>query len=53
MYMSPAAVLGASVGVGGLAFTGFNVAWYVIVASLLIVSGLLLLRLGHRRATQI
>jgi len=53
MYTSPAAVLGASVGVGGLAFTGFNVAWYIIIASFLIVSGLLLLRLGHRRAAQV
>jgi hypothetical protein len=52
MYTSPAAVLGASVGVGGLAFTGVNVAWYVIVASFLIVSGLLLLRFGHRRAAR-
>jgi hypothetical protein len=52
MYSSPTALIGATVAAGGLAFTGFNVAWYVITASFLIASGLLLLRLGHRRAAQ-
>jgi hypothetical protein len=51
MYASTA-VLAASAGVTGLAFTGFPVARYVIAASLLIFTGLLLLRLGHRRAAQ-
>jgi hypothetical protein len=39
-------------GVTTLAFTGIPVARYVFVASLLILTGLLLLRFGHRRASQ-
>jgi len=53
MYSSPTAVLGATVAAGGLAFTGFNTAWYVIIATFLIMSGLLLLRLGRRRAARL
>ena len=51
MYTSPT-VIGVGVGAGGLAATGFGVAWYVVVASVLIVGGLLLLRLGHRRGAE-
>jgi hypothetical protein len=35
-----------------LALTGFPVAQYFVAALIIIVSGLLLLRLGHRRATR-
>jgi hypothetical protein len=34
---------------GGLAATGFGLAWYVVLASALLVSGLLLARWGRRR----
>jgi len=45
-------VLGLSVGAGGLAFTGFGVSWYVVIASILLAAGLLFLRLGRRRAAR-
>lgn len=45
-----AGTAGVTVGAGGLAYTGFGVAWYVIAASILLVSGMLLLRFGRRRA---
>jgi hypothetical protein len=51
MYSSPTVLIGASAGFTGMAVTGFPVAQYVVVASMLIVSGLLLIRFGHRRAT--
>jgi hypothetical protein len=34
---------------GGLAATGFASAWYLLLASTLVLSGLLLLRWGRRR----
>lgn len=34
---------------GGLATTGFSTAWYVVLASVLIVTGMLLARWGRRR----
>ena len=46
------AVLGTTIGAGGLASTGFGITWYVVAASILIVGGLLLARFGHRRAAQ-
>jgi hypothetical protein len=36
-------------GAGGLAATGFGVTWYVVLASLLIIGGLLFARWGLRR----
>jgi hypothetical protein len=45
-------LIAAGTGATGLAITGFPVARYVIVATILIISGLLLLRSGHRRAAQ-
>jgi hypothetical protein len=33
-----------------LAFTGFSSAWFIVAAAVLIVGGMLLLRLGRRRA---
>jgi hypothetical protein len=36
----------------GLATTGFAVAWFVELALVLLVGGLLLLRWGRRRGTQ-
>jgi hypothetical protein len=43
------AVVGVAAGTGGLASTGFGIAWYVVAASVLLVGGLLLMRWGHRR----
>ncbi len=43
-------IVGATLGTGTLATTGFGVGWYVLAASMLLVGGLLLLRLGRRRA---
>jgi hypothetical protein len=51
MYASPTAV-GVGIGAGGLAFTGFGIAGYVVAVSLLIVAGLLFVRLGRRRAAR-
>ena len=42
-------IAGVTLGTGGVAATGFGVAWYVVAASILIVGGLLLARWGHRR----
>lgn len=43
-------VLGISLGTGGLAGTGFGIAWFVVTAAILLLGGMLLLRSGHRRA---
>lgn len=45
-------VVGLSASSGGLAFTGFSLAWYVIAASIFIVGGLLMIRFGRRRAAK-
>ena len=45
-----ASVLGISITAGGLASTGFGIAWLVVTASILLLGGLLLFRFGHRRA---
>jgi hypothetical protein len=50
MYASP--TVGVGITAGTLAYTGFNFGWVMVAASLLIAGGLLLLRLGHRRAAQ-
>lgn len=42
-------IVGVTVGTGGLAATGFGLAWYAVAVSVLIVSGLLLMRWGRRR----
>ena len=42
-------IVGVTAGTGGLAATGFGLTWYVIAASMLLISGLLLARWGHRR----
>ena len=51
MYTSTA-VGGVGAAVGTLAFTGFGVAWFVVVALIAIISGLLLVRSGRRRASR-
>jgi len=51
MYTS-SAVTGVAAGTGALAFTGFDFAPFIIVAVALIASGLLLVRLGRRRAAR-
>ena len=43
-------IVGVTLGSGGLAATGFGVAWYAVSAALLIVGGVLLRRWTHRRA---
>ena len=43
-------VVGITAGGGILAVTGFGVAFYFVVASILIMSGLILVRFGRRRA---
>ena len=40
---------GVTVGAGGLAATGFGAGWYVLAASLLILTGVMLMRWGRRR----
>jgi len=45
-----AATAGVTMGAGGLAYTGFGTAWYVVAASILLVGGMLMLRFGRRRA---
>ena len=47
MYTSP--TVGVGIG-GGLAFTGFEVGWYILAISILIIAGSLMIRLAHRRA---
>ncbi|MDT4912940.1 MAG: hypothetical protein QOC66_2068 [Pseudonocardiales bacterium] len=42
-------IVGVTIGTGGLASTGFGTAWWVVAATLLLVSGLLLTRWGRRR----
>lgn len=42
-------IVGITMGTGGLASTGFGIAWYVVAASVLLVGGLLLTRWGRRR----
>ncbi|MCW2647706.1 MAG: hypothetical protein QOG07_2550 [Pseudonocardiales bacterium] len=42
----------SSLTTSSLATTGFAVAWYVELALVLLVGGLLLMRWGRRRATQ-
>lgn len=52
MYDITPSVLGVTVTTttaGGLAVTGAGIGWYFTVAVLLIVTGLMLVRLGHRR----
>jgi len=49
MYGSTAIITGTVAGTG-LAFTGVGTARYIVVATLMIITGMLLLRLGHRRA---
>lgn len=51
MY-SKTSVLGLSIGAGSLPFTGFAVASYVVVATMLVIGGLLLLRVARRRSAQ-
>ena len=41
-------IVGVTIGSGGLAHTGFDVSWFVIAGSILLFSGLLLLRWGRR-----
>jgi LPXTG-motif cell wall-anchored protein len=36
---------------GGLAATGFAVSWFIVAGSVLLFSGLLLLRWGRRQAS--
>ncbi|MDT4938616.1 MAG: hypothetical protein QOG80_2287 [Pseudonocardiales bacterium] len=43
------AIAGITIGTGGLAVTGFAIAWFVLAASTLLVSGLLFIRWGRRR----
>jgi hypothetical protein len=43
-------VVGVTIGSGGLAATGFGVAWYVLTATVLLIGGVLLVRWTHRRA---
>jgi hypothetical protein len=43
------AIVGVTIGTGGLASTGFGIAWYAVAASMLLVGGLLLVRWGRRR----
>jgi len=43
-------VLGLGVGAGSLPFTGFGVGFYVVAGTVLVLGGLLLMRLAHRRA---
>lgn len=42
-------IAGVSAGTGGIASTGFGASWYVAVAVMLVVGGLLLIRWGRRR----
>ena len=52
MYDITPSVLGVTVtttAAGGLAVTGMGVGWYLTVGVLLVVLGLMLVRLGHRR----
>jgi hypothetical protein len=42
-------IVGVGLGTGGVATTGFGIAWYAVAASILIVGGLLLARWGRRR----
>ena len=43
-------IVGLTGGAGILAVTGFGLAFYLVVASILILSGLVLARFGRRRA---
>lgn len=43
-------VVGVTLGSGGLAATGFGVAWYIVLATVLLIGGVLLMRWTHRRA---
>ena len=45
-----ASVVGITGSAGILAVTGFGLAFYVVVASTLLLSGLVLIRFGRRRA---
>jgi hypothetical protein len=40
---------GVTAGTGGLAGTGFGASWFVAIAVMLIIGGLLLARWGRRR----
>jgi hypothetical protein len=51
MYISTG-VVGTTAGAGTLAFTGFGITGYIIVAVLLILAGTLALRSGRRRAAR-
>jgi hypothetical protein len=51
MYTS-SAVAGTATGAGALAFTGFSIASFVIVGVILVVGGMLLVRVGRRRAAR-
>jgi hypothetical protein len=42
-------IVGVTAGTGGIASTGFAAGWFVAVAVMLIVGGLLLARWGRRR----
>ncbi|MDT4893481.1 MAG: hypothetical protein QOE97_2516 [Pseudonocardiales bacterium] len=42
-------IVGVTAGTGGIASTGFGASWFVAVAVMLIVGGLLLARWGRRR----
>jgi hypothetical protein len=42
-------ILGVTAGTGGLAATGLGITSYVVLASLLIIGGLLFARWGRRR----
>jgi hypothetical protein len=51
MYVSTAAASTAT-GVGALALTGFSIASFVIVGVILVVGGMMLVRVGRRRAAR-
>jgi hypothetical protein len=43
---------GLAVGSGALAVTGFGIAFYVLLATILMLTGSLLVRFGRRRAAR-
>jgi len=42
-------IAGVTAGTGGIAATGFGATWFVVLAVMLIVGGLLFARWGRRR----